>query len=333
MTGGLRLERVERSALRPVESYSDFTVFQTDAWLAFLTASQGGEPVFAKVTAEGQAVGRFTGFMTGRYGLKLLGAPMPGWTTAYMGFNLDEGIDRRAALAALKEHAFREFGCIHFELQDRRISAADAEGAALRYRPTMGFKIDLTQSEEALFAAMDPAARRCVRKAEKSGVVVEQVTDPGFAHEYYEQLIDVFAKQHLSPTYPESRVASLVEHVLPSGNLLLLRARDPDGNCIATAIFPGANDLMYFWGGASWRSGQPFRPNEAIQWAAMRYWKARGVTTYDMGGGGEYKRKYGGEEMHGAWLRHSKYGFLESLRNSAKKAYRLQQRARGLTRS
>ena len=180
---------------------------------------------------------------------------------------------------------------------------------------------------------MSPACRRCIRKAQKSGITIEQATDNGFVHDYYRQLLDVFAKQGLTPTYSEARVRALVKHLLPTGRLLLLRARNADGDCVATGIFPAANDFMYFWGGASFRTGQIDRPNEAIQWAAMKFWKAAGMRSYDMGGGGGYKRKYGGREIRGAWIRKSRYRILEPLRNSAQLAKRLQQRIGGLGKS
>ena len=39
------------------------------------------------------------------------------------------------------------------------------------------------------------------------------------------------------------------------------------------------NDRAFFWGNASWRSEQQWRPNELLHWYALRYWKARGVNT------------------------------------------------------
>ncbi len=244
----LRLERADAKTLRPVEDYADFTVFQTEAWLAFVKETQDGEPVFAKLLADNQVVGRFTGVIFRKSGLRILGSPAPGWTTSYMGFNLEEGVSRRAAVDAFRRSAFREFGCIHFELLDRRVSIEDAEALGLKYQTVPGFEIDLTLPEEQVFSGMSPACRRCVRKAEKSGITIEQATDNGFVHDYYRQLLDVFAKQGLTPTYSEARVRALVKHLLPTGRLLLLRARNADGDCVATGIFPAANDFMYFWG-------------------------------------------------------------------------------------
>jgi CelD/BcsL family acetyltransferase involved in cellulose biosynthesis len=110
---------------------------------------------------------------------------------------------------------------------------------------------------------------------------------------------------------------------------LLLRARDPDGLCIATGIFPASSGRMYFWGGASWRSHQILRPNEALMWHAMRHWKAQGIEWCDLGGGAEYKRKYGPREVTVPFFWTSRFRALSSARNAAKKAIQIRQAARG----
>jgi hypothetical protein len=125
----------------------------------------------------------------------------------------------------------------------------------------------------------------------------------------------------------------LIKYLLPTCQLLLVRAKDSEGNCIATGIFPALNDTSYFWGGASWRPFQVLRPNEAIQWFAMRYWKARGISKYNMGGGaggGDYKRKYGGYEIAVPQGRKSKYPVFENLRNFGKALFTAKQRIMGL---
>ena len=160
-------------------------------------------------------------------------------------------------------------------------------------------------------------------------MTIEEADDPEFADDYYAQLRDVFAKQALVPTYDKARVVELIRHVLPTGRLLLLRARDGDGLCIATGIFPALNGRAYFFGGASWRSHQILRPNEALMWQAMRHWKARGVEWFDLGGGAEYKRKYGIREVTVPFFWTSRYRALSSARNAAKKAIKARQVARG----
>lgn len=324
-----RVASRDQNRLAGLDSYHPDTIFQSPAWLKFLADSQKGEPVLA-VLKEGQAtVGYFTGMIVRKLGLRILGSPFPGWSSDYMGFVLAEGADRNQAVKALIEFAFGELRCIHLEVMDRLVTTLDLDGLDVEQRTYRGFEIDLARSEDDLFVGMTSACRRCIRKTEKEGVVLEEAHDPEFADDYYAQLQDVFAKQGLVPTYGIERVRQLIKHVHPTGHLLLLRARDRSGRCIATGIFPHMNGVMYFWGGASWRLHQLSRPNEAIQWQAMRIGKKMGLYTYDMGGGGEYKRKYGGREIEVPWFRKSKYPWIRRMRELAQRSYSRRQRLMG----
>jgi len=262
-----------------------------------------------------------------RYGLRVLGAPLPGWTTGYLGFNLVDGVARGAALRTLLPFAFDTLRCSHLEIRDRLLTPADYDALGLAWTPSLTHLIDLERDEDELFGAMDKACRRSIRKAGSSGVTVEPASDPGFADDFHDQLRDVFAKQDLVPTYPVSRVRALVDHLGPTGNLLLLRARDADGRCIATAICPWFNRTMCVWGSASYRTDQHLRPNEVLIWYAMRHAKRHGVTEFDLGGGGSYKSKYGTTETVIPWARRSRSVVIAGLRNAAREGFAVRQKA------
>jgi hypothetical protein len=312
-----------------LDRFADRTVFQTREWLAFIAESQKAAPVVAEVREGGSRVGYFSGLVFSRCGLKILGSSFPGWTTPYIGFNLLPGASRSAALAAVEQLAFGELKCVHLEVSDPYFTVEDGNSLGFTEEHYASYRTDLRRSEEDIFNGMESACRRCVRKAEKSGVTIEEAHDLGFADEYYEQLKDVFAKQGLVPTYEVERVRALIKHLEPTGRLLLLRARDPEGHCIATGIFPGFNKFSEFWGNASFRAGQALRPNEAIHWYAMRYWKRRGVEVHDWGGEGKYKEKYGCVPHKVLWFTKSRYKLISRLRDEAKKAFERKQRLLG----
>jgi CelD/BcsL family acetyltransferase involved in cellulose biosynthesis len=254
---------------------------------------------------------------------------MAGWTTSYVGFNLAPGVPRRAALEALMPFAFGDLGCAHLEIRDRGLTEADLEGLGLRWASAPTAVIDLSPDQDRLFGAMASACRRNIRKAAKSGVVIEEA-DPGdreFADDFYHQLRDVFAKQNLVPTYSIERVRALIRNLAPAGRILLLRARDPEGRCVATAVLPWYHRTMYFWGGASYREHQHLRPNEALIWHALRWAKERGVTEFDFVGGNAYKAKYGTTEVPVPWARRSRSPLVAGLRDAAKEGFALKQRA------
>lgn len=319
----------ESEALSP-EPFADATIFQTAAWLAFLRETQHGEVIHARVLDEhGVDVGRFVGMVVRRMGLRILGSPFPGWTTWYMGFNLRQGASRASALAALPRFAFRTLRCAEIEVMDRWLTESEHQQAGFHTELSTGFEIDLTHDEDGLQAAMSSNCRWSIRRAARDGVVVEVANPDSFTKDYYPQLQDVFAKQHLTPSYGRSRVDALIRNLHPEGTLLLARALDHAGTPIATGIFPAWNGRMHFWGGASWREHQRSQPNEALIWFAMKYWKERGMHTFDMGGGGEYKRKFGGIRIAIPWGRRSFTPALESLREVAQNVVKLRQRASG----
>lgn len=313
-----------------LDQFEDRLVFQTRPWLEFLQRTQGAEPVVAVVKEHGQPVGYFTGLIVKKFGVKILGSPFKGWATDYMGFNLPPGMPRRSVLQALDEFAFERLGCHYVEIIDRHTRQTDYTNLGYTVQFPQSYEIDLTPSEDQLFATMRSSCRRCIRKAKKSGVIIEEAVDWAFAADYYAQLQDVFAKQKLVPTYSLRRVRELIRCLQPAGCLLLLRARNAEGHCIATGIFPAFNKTAYFWGGASWRAHQILRPNEAIMWHAMRYWKARGMEILDMGGAGDYKKKYGGYPIYIPRLLKARYDFLIPMRNAAKQTWVAYQKIAGL---
>jgi len=321
----LRLERVSLDAVDPgIDALRTRNVFQTPEWLEYVARTDQAEPVVAHVERDGELVGAFTGLIVKRFGVRILGSPFQGWMTGPMGFSLQPGVPRAEAMRALVRFAFRKLGCLHVELMDRHAGfdeLGDLRARLVRF-PT--FELDLTQDEDVLFAGMTSACRRAVRKGEKVGVRVEQAHGVEFADEYYDQLLAVFERQGhgRKPPYSRERVRELIRCVEPSGNLLMLRAIAPEGERIATAIFPAREEFAYFWGGASWPSHLILRPNEAIFWHGIRHFRERGVRMLDLGGGGDYKRKYGAPEKLIPYVRKSRVPGLVALRDLAAYAYK-----------
>ncbi|MEA2512090.1 MAG: hypothetical protein QOJ59_1577 [Thermomicrobiales bacterium] len=313
-----------------LDGYADRHLFQTKAWLEFLAEFQRAEPVVAVLEDGREQLGYFSGLVVKRWGLSVLGSPLPGWTTPYMGFNMKPDVPRRVAADAIVDFAFKDLGCAHLELRDRWLTEEETTGLGFGRRRDVGydertFEVDLNRSEDAIFGGMTSACRRCIRKAEKSGVTIEEATDSDFADDFYDQLREVFVRQGLVPTYGADRVQTLIRHLQPTGMLLLLRARDAEGQCIATGIYPAFGDMMFFWGGASHREHQHLRPNEALHWHAIQYWKQRGVTRYDLGGFMEYKEKYGGAEVAIPGFRRSRHAWVSAARTAIPTGMRAKQ--------
>lgn len=306
-----------------LDALPDRMFSQRRGWLEFVANLSSGRVVVAALKDNGQTIGYFSGILFHRFGLPILGSPFQGWTTTYMGFNLEPDVSRVEALMALKRFAFKELGCLHLEILDRYLSMKDVAGLDVDVTVEPTYVTPLHLSEEEIFANMSSACRRCIRKAEKNGLVIEEAEPEDFADEYYEQLIDVFAKQGLKPPYSKSYVQTLIDTVHPSGDALLLRAKTRDGMRIASAIYFGHKEHSLFWGNGSLRAHQRLRPNEALHWYALRYWKRRGVKFHDWCGPNDYKRKYGPQSCRVPRIRMSRFRALGWARDAAYHLYTL----------
>ena len=287
--------------------FPDREVFQTPAWMRFIAESQGAQPVVLTIKDGTAEVGYFAGLIVVKAGLKILGSPFVGWTTPRMGIRLLPNVSKRAAVQAVTEYAFKQLKCIHFEMNDLNIPLDDVAGLGFRCKVKHGYVIDLTQDEQILYSRMsNTACRYRIRKADKLGLVIEEANDEGFVDEYYAQLCDVFAKQSLVPTYNKERVRLLVRHLLPTGNLLLLRGGRASRPVHRDQHLRGNAPFRLFLGKRQLAEDQHFCPNESLQWYAIRYWKRQGVS-YDDLDAGLYKRKYGGDTVASDYLWRSKY--------------------------
>jgi hypothetical protein len=312
-----------------LEQFSDRITFQTEGWIRFIAETQHATPAFAEVRDGSSVVGCFHSLIIKRFGCKILASPFPGWTTDYMGFNLQPDVPRWLALQSLEQFAFCDLGCMYFEVADRLFTMDDGLRAGLEQRTSSSYETDLTCSEEKIFAEMAGSCRQCIRKAQRCGVMIEEAApDDAFIKEYYDQLTEVFLKQGLLPTYSLQTVRKLLHYLYPTGHLTLFRARNQEGKCIATGIYHGVNKFASLWGNASLRDYLPLRPNQALHWHALRYWRGRGAECFDWGGGGDYKAKYGGRKVDVFRFSKSRVPFLSKLRDQAQRAYLQQHRWR-----
>jgi len=309
---------------------SDRTIYQSLPWLNFLKATQKGEPLLAALRSGTTTVGYFTGMIIQKFGLRILGSPFPGWSTSYMGLNLDPEVCRGAALDALQRFVFTDLRCSHLEFLDRKFNPEEIKERQLTWTPLNGFEVDLSGEEAHVFQRMEPSCRQAIRRAIRLGVTVEEAKGEGFADDYHAQLNDVFRRQGLTPTYGVGRVRELIRHIQPTGKLLLLRARDSAGRSIATGIFLSISpSTMYFWGGASWYSYQSLRPNDLLMWTAMRMGRDRAIQILDLGGAGDYKKKFGGNPISVPWVRVSSQPLVPFLRDAARRWWIFKRRIQG----
>jgi hypothetical protein len=266
-------------------------------------------------------MGYFSGLLVKKFGVKILGSPFNGWTTGYMGFDVIEGYDKINLIQPIAKFLYKTTKCMFIQISDLCIEETQLMNTKYKYVMNKSIELNIDRTDEELFKGFKAECRTLIRQFERRGASIEIAEpDEQFAAEYYEQLQEVFAKQKLVPTYDNSRALGLIKN-LNSHQLLCLRVRNPEGKCIATSIFVAYNQRFYFWGGASFRAFQSYRPNEYMFWYAIRYFKEKGYKYFDMYGERDYKNKFRPSKITYPCIMIARFKILLTLRDLAKRLF------------
>jgi peptidoglycan pentaglycine glycine transferase (the first glycine) len=149
----------------------------------------------------------------------------------------------------------------------------------IQFRNTM--LIDLTSPDDQLLAAMKPKTRYNVRLAEKKGVTIRSgdVADLDSLYTMYAETAqrDGFIIRPID--YYRDAWGSFIQ----SGLAQPLIA-EVEGEMVAGLILFHFADRAWYMYGMSRNVHREKMPNYLLQWAAMRWAKGRGCTTYDLWG-------------------------------------------------
>lgn len=147
--------------------------------------------------------------------------------------------------------------------------------------PTATVVLDLNRSEDDLLAAMKIRTRYNVRLALRKGIVVRQGTESDIPA-FHRLLLATGGRQGFSP-HPEEYFLR-VWRVLGSRGHAKLFLADYEGETLSALFLIAFGPSVYAWRAAwSGRHGSR-RPNEAVQWGAIRWARSQGYQHYDFEG-------------------------------------------------
>lgn len=149
-------------------------------------------------------------------------------------------------------------------------------------QPKFVFRLDISPSEEEIFANFHSKTRYNVRLAIKRGVTVRFARDKEDLKVFYDILKITAERDRFlirSFSYFASLWDELVEHDL--GKVFLA---EYEGKAIAGTLALILGDKAWYLYGASANEHRNVMPNYLLQWEMIRWAKARGCTLYDFRG-------------------------------------------------
>ena len=273
-----------------VASYPQRTVFHRRAWLDCLAESHQLEWRFWSVMRSSRVVGYFCGGIMQRGPFRMLGSPLRSWHTNYLGPLLGEEVRGENFAAALDDLAHEERLTI-IEIEYPDMPNADFLGAGYTCHESWTQHVDLSLDHREMLLRMSNGRKHGVRKSMRHGLEVVECEDADTR--LYDQLTRALhAKGAVCPFGPEFPQA-VVKHMRPAGLLYTLGVRNPDGEIVATGIFPFDNGTVYQWDSSSEIEGREWHPNDLLHWGLMCRAADDGLSLYDMSGYGRFNRAFG----------------------------------------
>jgi hypothetical protein len=164
--------------------------------------------------------------------------------------------------------------------------------ARFHKRPYEGVvMMDLAQDSDTIFRKFSTKRRTDIRRVIKSGVSVAPAETSDDLSEFY-AIHREWARRKGQQAIGEEEFR---ETFALTGNRRLLLARY-NGQVIAGVVhrfFPGG--VMEYAANHSLESALQLRPNDLLQWRAIEWGCAEGLTKYSLGGAHPFLRKFGGE--------------------------------------
>jgi lipid II:glycine glycyltransferase (peptidoglycan interpeptide bridge formation enzyme) len=150
-----------------------------------------------------------------------------------------------------------------------------------RVTPQATVLLDLTRGTDALLAGMSPKTRYNAQLGPRRGIVIREGTQADLVE--YGRLLRATAERQRFTPLPEAYFASMWERLHPRGQVRLTMA-ELDGEVLAAQLAVAFGDTvtnkMSVWSGQHGRH----RPNEALQWATIRWAAEQGYRWYDFEG-------------------------------------------------
>ena len=280
-----------------VQKFDQFTVFHMMPWMQAVASTFDLSVVLTAVLSAGVCVAVWPAFEMRRGPFRVMGSPLPGWSTAYLGPLFASKIDVAGVLSAFMDHSrFRRPAYFACKVLDQRAPVdlmAHGFSVVLKYDT---YRLDLNRHEDELWSNLRRECRNHVRKAQKSGVETRWEADGSFLDEFWSMSVETFAKANVKPTYNRRLIGEIWRRLHAAGQVQALSAFHQNER-VATALLLEDGHTRYYWGGASYLRFRHLSAHNLLQWEAIRDARARGMHTYDFisttGGPGTFKQSFG----------------------------------------
>lgn len=142
--------------------------------------------------------------------------------------------------------------------------------------------VDLQRDVEEIWASLGSAARRAIRKAEKSGVTVRIADKPEDMRAFFELHLQIRKQKYRLLAQPYKFFAKIWEHFMAEDKGVLMLAV-VDDKIIGGVPFLKWQDTFTYKFNTSHLDYLEYRPNDLVIWEGIQYGARNGFKLFDFG--------------------------------------------------
>lgn len=170
------------------------------------------------------------------------------------------------------------------------------------YEEHLNFLINLQRPPTEIWGAINANARRNVKKAIRSDVVVEEIEDKGDIPAVYAVLKEVYKR--IQVPLPDQSLFEAAYAVLRPREMINIFIAKVDGVATGALTLLRYKGVLLYWYTGTLRDYSAYRPADLLVWHALEHGSRTGCHLFDFGGGGrpdeeygvrDFKAKFGGE--------------------------------------
>lgn len=289
------------------------TVYHSLGWLSAVESVFGPRLRMVKALRGDHCVGIWPWLEVRKGPLRVIGSPLPGWATAYLGPLLVDRSYGTEALAAMIRSPF--LGRPAFMMCRTVDHGGEVDLTPYGFALSGRFEtclIDLRRDPDAIWGGLKSECRTRIRKAQKSGVTVHVESDDSYIDDHWRITEGVFARSHIRPPFPREFLVEVHCRLFPER--LCAMSAIYQGRRIAMLLIPHDDRTAMYWAGGGLDEFLSLCPNNLIHWEALQECRRRGVGMYDFisskGGPGRFKKTFGPDtvvsathwEHSGSWV-------------------------------
>jgi CelD/BcsL family acetyltransferase involved in cellulose biosynthesis len=182
--------------------------------------------------------------------------------------------------------------------------------------------IDLQRDLGEIWGALEGSARRAIKKAQRSGVVVHIAEGKEDLRKFFQLHLGIRKNKYRLVAQPYPFFETIWEEFLDKQDGALMLA-EYKREFIGGILFLEWKDTLYYKFNASNPAFLSMRPNDLVIWEGIKYGKLKGLKSFDFGisdwdqeGLIRYKRKYASVEKTVSFMRYTPDGWRPSDHSS-----------------